>query len=99
MNPPATLESFVSAIQKVAGIRRSPLTIPRSLILGISYPIDAVARTLHISQPISPVRVRKLFRSTSIEPRKLQELGYTWRFTLEDAFRDWKQDFSRDFSA
>jgi nucleoside-diphosphate-sugar epimerase len=98
MDPPATMESFVNAIKSVAGIRRSPLTIPRSLILGISYPVDAISRTFGIAQPISPVRIRKLFRSTSIEPRKLRELGYTWKFTLEEAFRDWKQDFPEDFS-
>ncbi|MGC2619690.1 MAG: hypothetical protein WA414_11665, partial [Acidobacteriaceae bacterium] len=66
---------------------------------GVSYPIDAVAKMFGIHQPISPVRVRKLFRSTSIDPRALRELGYAWKYSLEDAFTDWKQDLPRDFSA
>lgn len=98
MDPPATLENFVLAIQKAAGIRRNPLNVPRGLLLGVSYPIDGVARALGIRQPISPVRVRKLFRSTSIDPRVLRELGYQWKYSLEEAFADWKRDLPRDFT-
>lgn len=99
MDPPPPLEQFVEAIRKAAGIRRSPLNVPRPLLLGISYPVDAVARLFGIRQPISPVRVRKLFRSTSIDPKGLRELGYTWRYSLEEAFQDWKKDLPRDFAA
>jgi nucleoside-diphosphate-sugar epimerase len=98
MDPPATLETYVDAIRKVAGIRRNPMSVPRSLLLGIAYPIDAVARTFGISQPVSPVRVRKLFRSTSIDPAGLRQLGYVWQYTLEAAFLDWKRDRPEDFA-
>jgi GlcNAc-P-P-Und epimerase len=98
MSPPPALEDFVNAIQKSAGIRRHPLSVPRSLLLGVSYPIDAVAKALHIQQPISPVRVRKLYRSTSIEPKRLRDYGYRWKYTLEDAFADWKRDLPQDFT-
>lgn len=99
MNPLPALEQFVEAIQKVAEIRRKPLSVPRSLLLGVSYPIDGVARSFGIRQPISPVRVKKLFRSTSIDPKRLRDLGYQWQFTLEDAFLDWKRELPGDFSA
>lgn len=98
MDPPATLESYVNAIRSVAGIRRRPMSVPRSLLVGIAYPIDAVARTFGIRQPISPVRVRKLFRSTSIDPAGLRRLGYVWQYTLEEAFLDWKRDRPEDFA-
>lgn len=98
MDPPATLASYVDAIRKVAGIRRRPLSVPRSLLLGISYPVDAVASILRIHQPISPVRVRKLIRSTSIDPAGLRKLGYEWKYTLEEAFLDWKQHRPEDFA-
>ena len=97
MSPTPALKEFVDAIQKTAGIRRHPLSVPRSLLLGVSYPIDAVAKTFRIRQPISPVRVRKLFRSTSIDPKRLRDLGYQWKYTLEEAFVDWKRDLPRDF--
>lgn len=99
MNPLPALENFVEAIQKTAGLRRKPLSVPRSVLLGVSYPVDAVARTFGIRQPISPVRVRKLFRSTPIDPKALRDLGYQWQFTLEDAFLDWKRDLPQDFMA
>lgn len=98
MSPPPALEEFVEAIRTVAGIRRSPASVPRSFLLGVSYPIDRIARVLGIKQPISPVRVRKLFRSTFIDPRRLRELGYNWRFSLEGAFGDWKLDAPQDFA-
>lgn len=98
INPPPALEEFVNAIRTVADIKRSPAAVPRSVLLGVSYPIDGVARVFGIKQPISPVRVRKLFRSTFVEPRRLFELGCNWRFTLEKAFRDWKEDAPQDFA-
>ncbi|HEY1807857.1 MAG TPA: NAD(P)-dependent oxidoreductase [Acidobacteriaceae bacterium] len=98
MDPPATVESYVNAIRKVAGIRHTPMSVPRSLLLGMAYPIDAIARTFGIRQPVSPVRVRKLFRSTSIDPAGLRQLGYVWHYTLEEAFLDWQRDRPEDFA-
>jgi hypothetical protein len=98
MSPPPALEEFVVAIQKAAGVRRRPLSVPRPLLLGMSYPIDALAKTFRIRQPISPVRVRKLFRSTSVDPKRLRDLGYQWKYTLEEAFVDWKRELPRDFA-
>jgi len=98
MSPPPALEEFVKAIQNAAGVRRPPLSVPRKLLLGVSYPIDAVAKTFRIRQPISPVRVRKLFRSTSVDPKRLRDLGYQWKYTLEEAFVDWKRELPRDFA-
>lgn len=97
VNPTPTLTQYVEAIRKVGGIKRAPLSIPRGLLLGISYPVDFVANLFRIKQPISPTRIRKLYRSTNIEPRRLQELGYTYQYTLEQAFKDWKKDKPEDF--
>lgn len=98
IDPPPTLETYVAAIRKVAGVRRSPFNLPRSLLVGVSYPIHGVATLFGIRQPISPVRVRKVFRSTSIDPKRLRELGYQPQFTLEEALEDWKRDLPGDFA-
>ena len=98
MNPTPSMGDYVDAIRKVAGIRRVPVSVPRALLLGVSYPIDAFASALRIKQPVSPVRVRKMFRSTSIDPKRLRELGYCWKFTMESAFFDWKLDVPHDFA-
>jgi GlcNAc-P-P-Und epimerase len=98
LDPPPSLESYIVAIQHVAGIRKSPLSVPRALLLGAAYPIHTVASIFGIRQPISPVRVRKTYRSTSIDPKRLRELGYNWHYTLEEALADWKHDLPQDFS-
>ena len=98
MDPLPRLEDFVQAIRSVGGVRRSPFSVPRSAVLGVSYPIAGIASVFGIKQPISPVRVRKLFRSTSIDPKRLRELGYQWRFTLKDALEDWRKELPGDFS-
>ncbi|HYK36909.1 NAD(P)-dependent oxidoreductase [Alloacidobacterium sp.] len=97
MRPTPALSEYVDAICKVGGIRRSPLSIPRKLLLGVSYPIDFVAGIFRVKQPISPTRIRKLYHSTNIEARRLQELGFAYRYTLEEAFEDWKNDKPEDF--
>jgi nucleoside-diphosphate-sugar epimerase len=74
------------------------MNLPRSVLVAISYPIHVVATAFGIRQPISPVRVRKVFRSTSIDPRGLRELGYKPKYTLEEALQDWKHDLPEDFS-
>jgi len=99
IDPPPTLEEYVEAIGEVAKCRRIVLAVPRFLLLGASYLIDGVARAAHIMQPISPVRVRKLTRSTFIDPKRLRELGYTWRFSLKSALHDWRQILPEDFLA
>jgi hypothetical protein len=43
--------------------------------------------------------VRKTFRSTFVAPRRLRELGYAWKYSLEEAFRDWKRECPDDFSS
>jgi nucleoside-diphosphate-sugar epimerase len=98
MDPPPTMEQMVKAILKVLGRDRGPLNMPRSLILGLSYPLLAVERTLGVKMPINPVRVRKLFRSNNVWPEKLRSLGYRYRYTLESALQDWKTDAPQDFS-
>lgn len=97
MDPPPTMESFVTAISKIAGVRRSPMNVSKALLLGLSYPVDTCAKLMGIKQPVSPVRVRKLFRSTFIDPAGLRNLGYAWEFTLESAFRDWREEMPGDF--
>jgi len=97
VQPTPALSQYVDAIRKVGGIKRAPLSIPRKLLLGISYPIDFIASIFGIKQPISPTRIRKLYRSTNIEPRRLQELGYAYQYTLEESFEDWKKDKPEDF--
>lgn len=97
LNPPPTMQAFVDTIRKVVGTTRKPVTVPRFFLLGVSHVVDSVAKVLGIKQPVNPVRVRKMFRSTYVDPKRLRELGYAWNYTMEEAFRDWKLDIPSDF--
>jgi nucleoside-diphosphate-sugar epimerase len=99
MDPPPTMEQMVEAIQKVIGRTGKPLSLPPQLVLALSYPLLAVERVFGVKLPINPVRVRKLVRSNNVWPQQLESMGYQYTYTLESAFRDWKQDVPEDFSA
>jgi len=99
MDPPPTMEQMVEAIRKVIGSTRRPLSLPASVLLAASYPLSAVERVFGVKLPVNRVRVRKLIRSNNIWAEQLRVLGYPYRYTLESAFEDWKQDLPQDFSA
>lgn len=97
MDPAPTVEEYVQAICRVAGVRRFVPSVPYPLLLGAAYPIEAVSRSLGIKQPVSPVRIRKLVRSNNIVPAFLRQAGYPYRYTLEQAFTDWYRERPEDW--
>lgn len=92
MSKAPTVEEYVDTTCRVAGVKRFVPSVPHTLLLAVSYVIDAIARPLGIKQPISPVRIRKLVRSTNIEPGVLRKEGYQYKYSLETAMQDWCRD-------
>ncbi len=92
MNPGPSIQEYVEAVCKVAGVQRTVPSIPYPLLLTAAYGIDLVARPLGIKHPFSPVRIRKLVRSNNIRPGYLIEQGYPYQYSLESALADWKAD-------
>ncbi|MFW0755444.1 NAD-dependent epimerase/dehydratase family protein [Pseudomonas sp. H11T01] len=92
MNPGPSIQEYVETVCKVAGIQRKVPAIPYPMILSVAYVIELIARPFGIKHPFSPVRIRKLVRSNNIHPGFLVENGYSYRYTLESAFADWKVD-------
>lgn len=97
MDPPPCLEEFVTAICKVNQLRTPKFSVPRSLLVAASYPISALAQFVGHTTSINPVRMRKLSQPTHIEPLRLRQAGYRYRYTMEEAMADWKQDAPEDF--
>lgn len=87
-----SVEDYVNTVFKVTGKKHFVPSVPFKLLLAISYIVEAFAKPLRINQPISPVRVRKLIRSTNIEPDVLRREGYQYKYTLETAMADWYRD-------
>ena len=98
MDPPPTVEEYVNATCRVAGVTRRVPSLPYAAILSASYVIDAVCRPLGVDQPVSPTRIRKLVRSNNVVPRVLRERGYAFRYTLEQALADWRHRYPPDWS-
>jgi nucleoside-diphosphate-sugar epimerase len=99
MDPAPTVEEYVQTVCRVAGVQRFVPALPYSLLLGASYPIEALSRPLGIQQPISPVRIRKLVRSNNIVPAYLRKAGYQYRYTLDQALADWYSERPEDWRA
>ena len=97
MEPAPTVEEYVETTCKVAGVQRLIPALPYRLLLAASYPIEALCRPLGLQQPISPVRIRKLVHSNNIVPKVLHDAGYEYRYTLESAFADWRQERPEDW--
>lgn len=98
MDPAPTVEQMVDAILRVTGKNATPINLPRSLLLALSYPAAAVGNVLGMNVPINPVRVRKLVRSNNVVAEQLRQLDYVYTYSLERAFQDWMEDCPGDFS-
>lgn len=92
MYPGPSIEEYVDAIAKVANINIWIPSVPRQLLFVAAYAVEFVAKPLGIQHPFSPVRIKKLIRSNNILPIYLLENGYDFKYTLNEAFIDWKKD-------
>tara|TARA_B100000787_G_C16199329_1_gene303777 strand:+ start:24485 stop:25510 length:1026 start_codon:yes stop_codon:yes gene_type:complete len=91
MNPGPSIQEYVEAIARVAKIKIWVPSMPRFLLFIVAYIIEAVARPLGIHHPFSPVRIKKLVRSNNILPTYLVSQGYEYKYSLDEAFIDWKK--------
>ena len=97
LNPPPTVEEYVSTICKVAGIKRTIPSIPYPVLNIVARLITLCLKPFNISHPFSPVRIKKLVRSNFIIPNFLIENGYNFHYSLETAFEDWKKEKPSDW--
>ena len=86
--PAYTIEEIVKAIKKVTGLTQWVPYIPNSIIM----PMAACAKMIGSPMGICPARVKKLQISTNICGKKLEESGYQFKWTFEDALKDWFED-------
>lgn len=97
LDPPPKLENYVDAICSTARFAPPRLSVPRIVLVAASYPVAGIAQLLGVHTSISPIRMKKLSRPTDIEPLRLREAGYRFRYTMEQAMEDWKKDAPEDF--
>lgn len=98
MNPGPSIEEYVRSVCKVAGVNRRIPEVPYWALLFIANLIDVVAKPLGIKHPFSPVRIKKLVRSNNIEPNYLVRNGYSYKYSLDTAFSDWRKHCPEEWS-
>lgn len=86
--PAYTIEQIVKAMKKVTGLSQAVPYIPNSVIM----PMAACAKMIGSPMGICPARVKKLQISTNICGRKMASSGYQFKWTFEEALKDWYED-------
>lgn len=98
MSPSPSIEEYVDSIAREAQINVVIPRVPSSFLFFVAHFIDIIAKPLKISHPFSPVRIRKLIRSNNILPMYLIENGYDYKYSLDEAFSDWKKECPEDWN-
>jgi len=91
--PAYTIEQIVGAMKKVTGLTQSVPYIPNALIM----PAAVCAQMVGSPMGICPARVKKLQISTNICGKKMEESGYQFKWTFEEALADWYQDNQQQY--
>ena len=97
MNPGPSINEYVDAICKVGNYRVWVPSLPSWILFAIAYSIEFITKPLGIVHPISPVRIRKLMQSNNILPSYLIENGYDFKYSLEEALADWKNEWPNEW--
>lgn len=88
--PAYTIEQTVETMKKATGLNRTIIKLPSWLILLGAAIIGPIGGERLLG--ICPARVRKLMVSTNISGKKLAESGFKFKYTFEEALRDWYKD-------
>lgn len=92
MNPGPSVEEYANAILSVLNKNYFIPSLPSGLILYISYIINFFGKIFNLNHPFSPVRIKKLIKSNNILPTYLLKNNYKYKYTLEEALKDWQID-------
>ena len=77
-------------MKRVTGLSQTVPYIPNAIIM----PAAVGAQLIGSPMGICPARVRKLQISTNICGKKMKECGYQFKWTFEEALKDWYNDNS-----
>jgi nucleoside-diphosphate-sugar epimerase len=87
--PAFTIEHTVETMKKVTGLKRHIIQVNGTLLIFAATVIKSLGGT---RLGIHPARVKKLMVSTNICGKKMASSGYVFKYTFEEAIRDWYND-------
>ena len=88
---PTTIRDHVDAINHAWGWNRHPPTVPYRLALAAATPfglIDPAGTRFGVH----PRRIQKLHLDTNISSDRLADIGFAQRYSLHEAFADWRRE-------
>lgn len=86
--PAYTIEHIVTTMKEVTGLKQWVPYIPNAIIM----PAAICAKMIGSPMGICPARVKKLQISTNICGKKMQNSGYQFKYSFEEAISDWFDD-------
>jgi len=86
--PAYTIEEIVKTMKAVTGLTQAVPYIPNAVIM----PAAVGAKLVGSPMGICPARVKKLQISTNICGKKMKESGYQFKWSFEEAIKDWFND-------
>ena len=92
MNPSPSIQEYVEAISNVANKNFFVPSFPKIILFACAYTIEFFAKPFRLNHPFSIVRIRKLIKSNNILPTYLIKNSYQYKYSLIEAFKDWKKD-------
>ncbi len=88
---PYTIEAICDAFHQVGGLPRPLAKAPAWMMTAVAAPFEAL-EAMGLNLGVNRVRIAKLTRSTHVAPKRLQELGFEFRFGLNDGLSDWRRE-------
>jgi nucleoside-diphosphate-sugar epimerase len=85
-----TSADICSAFSTVAGYPAPRIVVPFWLLGVVAFGFEVLS-ALGFKTDINRARVRKLYQSTNMVPRRLQDLGFDYRYDLRAGLSEWKQ--------
>ena len=84
-----TSADICATFSTVAGYPTPRFVAPFWLLALIAFGFEMLS-VLGFKTDINRARVRKLYQSTNMVPRRLQKVGFTYRYNLADGLTAWK---------
>jgi nucleoside-diphosphate-sugar epimerase len=97
-DPGPTLTEYIQAVGTTANVNPKVIPIPTSLLMLAANIIYVGLHGTKIAEQLNPVRVRKITRSNNVRGGYLKNNSYPYKFSLLEAFSDWKQDMPKDWA-
>jgi GlcNAc-P-P-Und epimerase len=85
-----TTRDICAAFSEVAGYATPRFVVPFWLLGLVAFSFEVLS-ALGLKTDINRARIRKLYQSTNMVPKRLQEGGFDYRYDLSGGLAAWKQ--------